>query len=108
MKPYLQEKLDAKKRKLSAVSESGGYILSAMENGNRVSSDVQNGPGVNLARYKTELCRSFSESGFCRYGDKCQFAHGISELRQTSRHPRYKTELCKAYHMNGFCPYGAR
>jgi hypothetical protein len=26
--------------------------------------------------YKTELCRSFEESGFCRYGAKCQFAHG--------------------------------
>ena len=26
--------------------------------------------------YKTELCRSFEESGACRYGAKCQFAHG--------------------------------
>jgi hypothetical protein len=37
-------------------------------------------------RYKTELCRSWAETGYCRYGEKCQFAHGQPELRQVSRH----------------------
>jgi len=27
-------------------------------------------------RYKTELCKSYTETGNCRYGTKCQFAHG--------------------------------
>jgi len=59
-------------------------------------------------RYKTELCRPFSEYRLCKYGDKCQFAHGLPELRRTPRHPKYKTELCKTYHTHGLCPYGHR
>ncbi|XP_061638440.1 mRNA decay activator protein ZFP36L1-like [Phyllopteryx taeniolatus] len=60
------------------------------------------------ARYKTELCRTFEESGVCKYGAKCQFAHGADELRGLSRHPKYKTEPCRTFHTVGFCPYGAR
>ncbi|XP_061537532.1 LOW QUALITY PROTEIN: mRNA decay activator protein ZFP36L1-like [Phycodurus eques] len=60
------------------------------------------------ARYKTELCRTFEESGACKYGAKCQFAHGADELRGLSRHPKYKTEPCRTFHTVGFCPYGAR
>ena len=26
---------------------------------------------------KSSLCRNFSEKGYCPYGYKCQFAHGI-------------------------------
>jgi len=58
--------------------------------------------------YKTELCRSFEETGTCRYSSKCQFAHGRSELRPVLRHPKYKTEVCKTFHTIGTCPYGKR
>eukprot|EP01132_Coremiostelium_polycephalum_P006073 gene6073-7565_t len=60
------------------------------------------------SRYKTELCRSFAETGVCRYGFKCQFAHGKDELRPVMRHPKYKTETCKTFHTLGSCPYGSR
>jgi hypothetical protein len=63
---------------------------------------------VNTSRYKTELCRPYEEFGVCKYGDKCQFAHGGAELRSLARHPKYKTELCRTYHTVGFCPYGPR
>ncbi|KAG8231976.1 hypothetical protein J437_LFUL010075 [Ladona fulva] len=63
---------------------------------------------INTSRYKTELCRPFEESGSCKYGDKCQFAHGAQELRTLVRHPKYKTELCRTFHSSGFCPYGPR
>eukprot|EP01111_Echinosteliopsis_oligospora_P013194 TRINITY_DN4669_c0_g1_i1.p1 TRINITY_DN4669_c0_g1~~TRINITY_DN4669_c0_g1_i1.p1 ORF type:complete len:278 (-),score=80.35 TRINITY_DN4669_c0_g1_i1:78-911(-) len=63
-------------------------------------------PGQSL--YKTELCRSFVETGNCRYGLKCQFAHGRDELRTVTRHPKYKTEICKTFHTLGTCPYGTR
>ncbi len=33
---------------------------------------------VNASRYKTELCRPYQENGSCKYGEKCQFAHGQS------------------------------
>lgn len=58
--------------------------------------------------YKTEYCRSFEETGTCRYGMKCQFAHGNGELRHVTRHPKYKTEVCKTFHSIGTCPYGKR
>ncbi|KAJ5070654.1 mRNA decay activator protein zfp36l1 [Anaeramoeba ignava] len=58
--------------------------------------------------YKTELCRSWEEKGFCKYGNKCQFAHGYHELRSVTRHPKYKTQICKSFHNRGFCPYGKR
>lgn len=58
--------------------------------------------------YKTELCRSFQDTGLCRYGHKCQFAHGEHELRPVLRHPKYKTEICKTFSNTGNCPYGAR
>ena len=64
-------------------------------------SDAQN-------LYKTELCRSYEETGYCRYGPKCQFAHGQAELRPISRHPKYKTEVCKTFSTTGSCPYGKR
>ena len=60
------------------------------------------------SKYKTEMCRQFSTSGTCKYGDKCQFAHGHCELRDLSRHPKYKTELCRTFHTTGFCNYGKR
>ncbi|KAG9264849.1 mRNA decay activator protein ZFP36L1-like isoform X1 [Astyanax mexicanus] len=60
------------------------------------------------SRYKTELCRTFSERGVCKYGSKCQFAHGHDELRGINRHPKYKTEPCRTFHSIGFCPYGIR
>jgi butyrate response factor 1 len=64
--------------------------------------------GPMSSRYKTELCRSFAEVGTCKYGDKCQFAHGGHELRVITRHPKFKTENCKSFHSTGFCPYGPR
>ncbi|XP_072491854.1 mRNA decay activator protein ZFP36L2 isoform X2 [Notamacropus eugenii] len=66
------------------------------------------GSQINSTRYKTELCRPFEESGTCKYGEKCQFAHGFHELRSLTRHPKYKTELCRTFHTIGFCPYGPR
>ncbi|XP_061074306.1 mRNA decay activator protein ZFP36L1a [Conger conger] len=95
-----------------SFSETGERLLqkcgSVVAGGNN-NGGVAGGNGqVNSSRYKTELCRPFEENGTCKYGDKCQFAHGIHELRSLSRHPKYKTELCRTFHTIGFCPYGPR
>lgn len=58
--------------------------------------------------YKTEMCRSYTELGWCRYGDNCQFCHFKSELRVVTRHPKYKTEICRTFWIEGSCPYGKR
>lgn len=65
-------------------------------------------PWVCSTRYKTELCTSYSATGFCKYSERCQFAHGLHELHIPFRHPKYKTELCRSYHTTGYCYYGSR
>lgn len=72
------------------------------------SADQQAHVQTAAQRYKTELCRSFQEHGTCKYGEKCQFAHGCQELRSMNRHPKYKSELCRTFHAAGYCPYGPR
>ncbi|KAM3875254.1 mRNA decay activator protein ZFP36L1 [Diretmus argenteus] len=84
----------------SSSSTSSLFSLFSSASSNSVSS--------SFSRYKTELCRSFAESGVCKYGGKCQFAHGLEELRDLNRHPKYKTEPCRTFHTIGFCPYGIR
>ncbi len=31
--------------------------------------------------YKTILCKSWLKFGSCKYGKRCQFAHGLNEIR---------------------------
>lgn len=62
-----------------------------------------------MSRFKTELCNNLIELGSCKYGDRCHYAHGITELRQVSkRHPKYRTESCKNFELTGKCPFGPR
>jgi hypothetical protein len=60
----------------------------------QMQQDAMNlGPSANnrkLGLYKTELCRSWEEKGSCRYGPKCQFAHGEDEVRKVTRHPKVR------------------
>ncbi|ORD98394.1 TISD [Hepatospora eriocheir] len=47
--------------------------------------------------YKTEMCRSFTEQGYCKYGERCQFSHSGVELRIINRHPKYNTEVFRVF-----------
>lgn len=74
----------------------GGGIAPANHSTGQSSPNgtLSGGPNANnrkLGLYKTELCRSWEEKGTCRYGAKCQFAHGEDELRNVQRHPK----VCK-------------
>lgn len=63
--------------------------------GSHTNTNAGNGPSANnrkLGLYKTELCRSWEEKGSCRYGVKCQFAHGEDELRKVQRHPKVRSQ----------------
>lgn len=35
---------------------------------------------TDQTKYKTEMCKNWIESAYCRYGPKCQFAHGDTEM----------------------------
>ncbi|KJE98272.1 hypothetical protein CAOG_08261 [Capsaspora owczarzaki ATCC 30864] len=106
----------------------GGLIMSPTKQHyaqNTVVSDTQSFAGQDAAAsevdssppradkssnvlYKTELCHSFQSTNYCKYKDKCQFAHGAHELRNVLRHPKYKTNLCRSFQAIGSCPYGHR
>ena len=58
------------------------------------------GPEANPL-YKTEMCKKWLQFGYCRYGDRCQFAHGLAELRPKKVHPKYKTERCRTFWTHG-------
>lgn len=67
----------------------------------QVQQAINNGAAKNPKLYKTELCRSWADSGHCNYGERCQYAHGAQEKRPVPRHPKYKTEMCQSFHQNG-------
>ncbi len=47
--------------------------------------------------------------GWCKYGNKCSFAHGTSELRnKPGRNSAQKTKQCKTFSKTMVCPYGTR
>ncbi|KAL8241877.1 hypothetical protein R6Q59_012179 [Mikania micrantha] len=62
----------------------------------------------NQGMTKTELCNKWQQTGACPYGDHCQFAHGIEELRPVIRHPLSKTQVCRMVLAGDPCPYGHR
>ena len=75
----------------------------------------------NPVKYKTVLCKHFKSSKGCSFGDKCQFAHGINELRSIpggnqisqmkhqnkgTNAQNYKIVKCKYFEKDGTCRYG--
>lgn len=60
-------------------------------------------------KYKTEMCKNLRETGRCKFGSKCMFAHSEDELRQkTHINLHYRSKKCAAFFDEGFCPYGSR
>lgn len=60
-------------------------------------------------KFKTELCKNFQDTGKCKFGKKCKFAHGKDEVQPKSYVGlQYKTKPCEKFKANGFCPYGHR
>ncbi len=76
------------------LASQAAAVAAAAANGQTVGgggASVAGGVGnvskqINYSRYKTELCRQFSENGECKYGDKCQFAHGFVDLKDVNRY----------------------
>ncbi|KAL5553051.1 hypothetical protein UlMin_040452 [Ulmus minor] len=112
-------KSDEYSRKTKVVS-NGGRIRTANPNSVKKNVLVRGGKekeddeqvreleAYKQGAFKTELCNKWQQTGACPYGDHCQFAHGVQELRPVIRHPRYKTELCRMVLAGVACPYGHR
>ena len=84
-------------------------IMAFMQNGQMV-------PITETKKYKREMCKNWTESGFCRYGLKCQYAHGAEELAEIDRiteaqarlNDKYKSQNCRQFYREKLCPYGKR
>jgi hypothetical protein len=61
-------------------------------------------------KYKTELCKKWTDLGYCPYGNKCRFAHGKCELvdKIISLKKKYKQKECVSFHKSFYCKYGVR
>lgn len=55
---------------------------------------------------KLELCKSFTENGYCHYGANCFFAHGIQEL--SLHQPTLRKKMCRNFQHDKFCKFGSR
>ncbi|EPB88069.1 hypothetical protein HMPREF1544_05131 [Mucor circinelloides 1006PhL] len=107
-KNYKKEELDSDNESIRSSKKSSKSInkkssVSASSNSNQDESEKK-----QKSLYKTELCRNWEETNHCRYGMKCQYAHGAADLREIDRHPKYKTQKCRTFHQTGSCPYGNR
>ena len=65
-------------------------------------------PKTNPLKHKTELCKTFSEMGYCNYGENCRFAHGKHELVRLPVNKEMKKRKCKGYWGKSVCTYGVR
>lgn len=63
---------------------------------------------TNPVKHKTELCKTFSELGYCNYGDRCRFAHGRHELIALPINTHWKQRKCHGFWKNGYCLHGIR
>ncbi|KAL6338890.1 hypothetical protein AAG906_024041 [Vitis piasezkii] len=96
MDGIMVESMAGMKGMRSVSSDSSGSSSAAAASGNGL--------------YKTEICRSWEDLASCRYGAKCQFAHGKEELRplRYSMRTRPEGNVCKQFAVTGTCPYGPR
>ena len=78
------------------------------DNSRRSSPLEKKNPSVNTNLYKTEMCASYSNTGSCPYGSKCQFAHGQNELKPVERPPNWRSKPCINWIKNRSCRYGQR
>ena len=75
------------------------------------SDDIYHLPSFshhNKKKAKSSLCRNFCQKGYCPYGYKCQFAHGLQQLKCNTDENAYKTKPCNSYWKKGYCFYGLR
>lgn len=81
-----------------------------METGELTTALPKGSTSNRSKKYKRELCHTWTETGSCPYGLRCQYAHGEAELRveEADKPSAYKTVRCRNFWEKGSCPYGKR
>ena len=83
---------------LNAVArpKSPDSDTSSQAGSDRRSESGSSTGGAN--NFKTRMCKNYEKNGFCKFGDRCNFAHGRDELRRGERAPR-----CNEQNEGGRC-----
>ncbi|WOH14108.1 hypothetical protein DCAR_0933624 [Daucus carota subsp. sativus] len=90
-----------------------GVLVGPVSGGRHRSLSMSDSGGSSSSAgkgfYKMEMCRTWEDFGSCRYGAKCQFAHGKEELRpiRFSNKSKLEAQICKSY-TSGSCSYGSK
>ncbi|XP_038897010.1 uncharacterized protein LOC120085195 [Benincasa hispida] len=79
-----------------------GILISSIPGGAKTMRsplDSGSGGGFSSAKnqYRTDICRYWEDSGSCRFGHKCQFAHGKEDLRPSRIPVRTKPKFSETY-----------
>jgi len=95
------------------LEAKGGILIHSYEEGYKVLNSVVQSKRKTMTddtKYKTEMCKKWSETGQCPYGRKCKFAHGRHELNEKflTNKSAYKSKKCGPFHNQLICPYGTR
>ncbi|KAL0560664.1 hypothetical protein IC582_001073 [Cucumis melo] len=73
---------------ISSIHGEAKIVRSPLDSGS-------GGGGKN--QYRSDICRYWEDSGSCRFGNKCQFAHGKEDLRPGRLPVRTKTKFSETY-----------
>lgn len=92
------------------IRKKGGSVLLRDQSSTYSSSfDRLSLENPEEKKNKVQLCRQFFETRWCPYGERCKFAHGVSQLlTQREGTNKYKTRCCLNFKNKGFCIYGSR
>ena len=99
----------AKKKLANVKGETRQKHADKNSSNKKQDGQSNNTTKVDKTKFKTELCKNWIETRICRYGSKCQFAHGYHELaKKDSEELKFKNRVCKSFHNRGYCTYGTR
>ena len=106
---HLEQKSTRKNSSGSETSCDSKHGKKAFIKGNKNKAPFKGEAKDFKIKYKTELCKNFEANGYCKYGDKCAYAHGINNLRsKVTNTTDYRTKKCSKFFEQGYCPYGSR
>lgn len=74
VKPFCVDKSEMKSSNGAKAADTGNG------SSNQDAKSVSNTSVKSIVRLKYEMCKNFKETGSCKYGDRCLFAHGDHEL----------------------------
>jgi len=91
---------------MGGMGQNGGNMMAGF-NGGMADGGGRAEPPRNPATYKVYMCRRLIEEKTCRYGDTCDFAHSLEEMRpMPPPQPGYKDSLCKFFEEKKECKWG--